>query len=329
MRPIGVLAAFAAMLLPAPAVAAADPARYMPTDLIAATVAPKPGSTILVGFRMAPRPGWHGYWSNPGDAGVAPTVKWSARPGVRFGALLHPAPTLISADGINSFVHDGPHILIARMTLPRSLAAGAPIPVKAELRWAACTATQCVPLHATFTLDLIAGNGARSPEAGQLAAAQSQVPKPAPAGIFTSDGKRIALKLPTALRIDPDHARFFPDSNDAFDTARASAVRADGTVILSAPAGNAMAESISGVVTDGARSYRLSFARRQSAANASRETAEQRAPASRLIALPPAAETPRASNLRPHSSSGPSPWIAVAAALAAIAALALWRQRRG
>ena len=146
---------------------AADPARYMTAELIAASATPAPGSSsILVGIRMTPRPGWHGYWSNPGDSGIAPTVRWSAPKGVTFGPLLHPAPTLLTADGMSSFVHGGRHVLLSRLRIARSVAPGTAIPITAALSWAACTATQCVPLHATLSLQLAAGNGERPGLAG-------------------------------------------------------------------------------------------------------------------------------------------------------------------
>jgi hypothetical protein len=44
-------------------------------------------------------PGWHVYWRNPGEAGVASEVSFSA-PGVSFGPLAWPAPTVLrSPDG--------------------------------------------------------------------------------------------------------------------------------------------------------------------------------------------------------------------------------------
>ena len=36
-------------------------------------------------------------------------IKWEATPGLRFGPLLHPAPTLLKVAGITSYVHAGEH----------------------------------------------------------------------------------------------------------------------------------------------------------------------------------------------------------------------------
>ena len=261
------LAAALALLAVAPAFAA-DPARFMPAELIAETTAPRAGTTILVGFRMTPRPGWHGYWSNPGDSGIAPSVTWSAPKGGRFGPLLHPAPTLLSAGGINSYVHDGPHVLLSRMTIDRSVSAGTQIPVEAKLSWAACTETQCVPLHATFKLQLISGDGANGPESSALATAAARLPKNAPGGTFVAEGSERRLMLPRSIRIDPATARFFPDDNDAFVAVTGRTPVRNGSLVITGSA-RAAPSPINGIVSDGRSSYRISFAREPGAPSGS------------------------------------------------------------
>jgi DsbC/DsbD-like thiol-disulfide interchange protein len=260
MRHLFALAALM-LILGGPLFAAADPDRYMSADLIAESLQPVPGSSTLVGFRMRPRPGWHSYWSNPGDSGIAPTVRWSAPDGVKFGPLLHPAPTLIRANGISSYVHDGEHVLLSRMTVPRTLAPGTPIPVTAELSWAACTATQCVPLHAKLTLALTAGNGSKSADWPLLQTAVRKLPRQARAGSFVADGESIRLLLPASLELNPRTVRFFPDTGETWDTAAARAERLDGTLSISGPVDGTTSGSISGVVSDGRTAYRLNFLR--------------------------------------------------------------------
>jgi DsbC/DsbD-like thiol-disulfide interchange protein len=138
--------------------AAASDARYMDVELVASTMKPRPGSTMLVGFRMTPRPGWHSYWANPGQSGIATTVKWTAPAGIRLGSLKHPAPTLLRSMGQVSYVHEGEHVLVSAVQVDRNLASGTPIPVRAELSWAACSEKLCVPMHDRFSLDLVTGS---------------------------------------------------------------------------------------------------------------------------------------------------------------------------
>lgn len=333
-----ILAAAVAAAMAGTAYAAADPARYMSADLIAESLAPAPGSTILVGLRLRPRPGWHGYWSNPGDAGFAPSIRWSAPDGVGFGPLLHPAPTLISAAGISSYVHEGEHILLTRMSIPRGLAAGTPIPVTARANWAACTATMCVPLKGTFTLDLAAGSGAKGADWAALAAAQRKLPRRAPGGTFSIDGKSVRLQLPAALRLDPRSARFFPDQNDLFKTASGRAERTDEGLVISGSAERKIAGSIGGVATDGRSAYRLTLTRSE----AKRDEPKPETPVAKESAAPTPAAAPAAdpdaeeiaAKAAPASKKAAEPglWagLLLAAALASAAAVAaIWWRRAG
>lgn len=253
----GAIALVGAALAASAAGAAADPARFMPAELIAASLAPAPGSTILVGFRMTPRSGWHGYWRNPGDAGIAPSVRWQAPAGVRFGPLLHPAPTLITADGIGSYVHDGEHILLARMTIPHALARGSALPLAADLSWAACTATQCVPLRAKLTLGLTVGNGGRSDDWLRIRAALAKVPRRAPDGGFVATGNALRLLVPSSLGLNPASTRFFANDPGVFDTASARSRRAADGVVIAGRAKAAIPASISGVVSDGRSAFEI------------------------------------------------------------------------
>lgn len=252
------LAAPTAIFAPAAAQSAAS--SFIDVRLLASTMAPKPGSTVLVGFRMVPTRGWHGYWSNPGESGLAPTVHWTAPPGVRFGPLLHPAPTLLQSMGVVSYVHSGPHVLVSRMMVSRTIAAGTAIPVTADLHWAACSANQCVPQHATFSLQMIAGDGAPSPSAKALDQATAALPVDGPRGTFSTSHGKLLLRLPSQLRGDPRTVRFFPDRNGFYDAPEAHVVGNDPLVIESPLEGNPP-DPVTGVLTAGSAAYRLTFDR--------------------------------------------------------------------
>lgn len=314
----------------APAALAADPARYMSAELIAESLSPAPGSTILVGLRLTPKPGWHGYWSNPGDAGFAPSVAWNAPAGVTFGPLLHPAPRLISAAGIASYVHEGEHVLLSRMTIPRGVAAGTPIPVAAKASWAACTATMCVPLKATFTLDLAVGGGASGPDSAALAAALRKLPKPASGGTYWGEGKSVRLVLPAAARLDPRRTRFFPDDNDAFKTATGRVdAGADGLVIAGL-AEEKSAAVIGGVATDGRSAWRLSLTREKPKAAAAKPRSAAKA---KVVAPEPApARATEPAKPEPQRSDEAAPsrglWVGLLLAAALLAGTAVLLRRR-
>ena len=49
------------------------------------------GGEVELAIQMIPAPGWHGYWLNPGDAGLPMEVKWQLPPRFAAGPLRHSA----------------------------------------------------------------------------------------------------------------------------------------------------------------------------------------------------------------------------------------------
>src|SRR5438270_4044831 len=75
-------------LLLAPAFAQA---RGIAPELVAEGPAP-PGGEVELAIHMRPEPGWHGYWLNPGDAGLPMDVQWKLPTGFAAGPLRYPVP---------------------------------------------------------------------------------------------------------------------------------------------------------------------------------------------------------------------------------------------
>lgn len=259
------------------ALSAAAPAnpRFIDVKLVTQTSAPASGKTVLVGLQMTPQPGWHGYWSNPGENGLSPVVHWTAPPGVRFSPLEHPAPTMLQVSGLTSFVHDGPHMLIARMSVGRNLTIGTRLPITADVSFAACSDKLCVPEHAALKVDLVVGGGSPSTDAGGLRQAAAAIPKQASDGTFAIVGGNLLLELPPTLHLDSARARFFPDTNGYFDPVKAHAFT-DDPIRISSPVHDPVPARVAGVLSDGSSSFRVAFRRGTVLASA-----KQQAPAIR------------------------------------------------
>ena len=48
---------------------------------LAAEQAAVPGGQVTLALAFRPEVGWHGYWSNPGDAGYGMRLEWTVPPG--------------------------------------------------------------------------------------------------------------------------------------------------------------------------------------------------------------------------------------------------------
>jgi len=200
------------LLFPGLASAAASNVFFSPRDtvqLVSATNAADAGKTTLgLEFKLAP--GWHIYWSNPGDAGLAPQI--ALDPPAAAKSFSYPPPELLVQGPVGDYVLSG-HVL-----LPFS-ASGVGDSVAANASWLVCSDI-CVPEHARFVLALTGGVSA---EAG-LFSAPVIVASPFPARI-APDGTLFVAGLSAA---QVKTARFFPyqpgeivnraDQNLSFDS---------------------------------------------------------------------------------------------------------------
>jgi DsbC/DsbD-like thiol-disulfide interchange protein len=169
--PIGAALAAALALLGAPALAA-DP---FSTDW---ALGPKSqarliaGSGGLAGFEIKLPPGAITYWRDPGDAGLPPTLNFSASDNVASVEPFFPAPRRIKeADGGEAFGYDGGVIFPLRVK-PRDAAKPATLRLNAD--FAVCEKV-CLPAKARLELTL--PRAASSPYAGAIDAALAAVPR--------------------------------------------------------------------------------------------------------------------------------------------------------
>lgn len=94
---------------------------------------------VTLGFQVELEPGWHLYWVNPGDAGLAPNARWTLPEGFTAGPLRHPVPKKAAQDGIVSLEHENPVLLLCDVSPPPSGWPGGPWKAAAVLEWMACS----------------------------------------------------------------------------------------------------------------------------------------------------------------------------------------------
>ncbi|HEU5285169.1 MAG TPA: protein-disulfide reductase DsbD domain-containing protein, partial [Sphingomicrobium sp.] len=118
-------------------------------QLVAEGPAP-PGGEVELAIDMRTRPGWHGYWRNPGDAGLPMEVDWTLPPGFAVGPLRYPVPTRLTIAGLMNYVYERDYAVLVRLKVPPD--ARGSVPIRADARWLACTDKVCVPESGSFAL---------------------------------------------------------------------------------------------------------------------------------------------------------------------------------
>ncbi len=202
--------ATAGLLLASPgALAAESPAFTSARDsvsLVSQADSVAAGKPARLGLRFVLKPGWHTYWSNPGDAGAAPTIDVT---GAAAGPLDYPAPELLRDGPFTSYAYTGA-VLLPFSATPSG---GSGLSVSVHAAWLVCAAV-CVPEEAVLKLALPAGDGTPGAQASLFAAADRHIPRQSPfPSHVTADG---VLWL-AAPGLPVRSAQFFPAEAGVID----------------------------------------------------------------------------------------------------------------
>ena len=141
-----------AQLQPSPAALQPPVARHLAAELIAEGPA-RPGETLTLAIRFTPEPGWHGYWSNPGDAGYGMRLEWDLPEGWEAGEPLYPVPHKLlqqaGDDLLMNHVYEGEYAVLVPIEVPEQAAEPNIVPIYVMGEWMDCTNEICVPESAT------------------------------------------------------------------------------------------------------------------------------------------------------------------------------------
>jgi DsbC/DsbD-like thiol-disulfide interchange protein/cytochrome c biogenesis protein CcdA len=225
---VAVMLQLCALLMTAPAVQAAP--THIAAELVAES-AGNPGETVMLAMHMHPAPGWHGYWSNPGDAGLGMTLKWSLPYGATPGELLYPVPQTLLISGLMNHVYESDYAVLVPITLPIDAKPGSRLPAAVEAQWLACTHEICVPEQARLETTLTIGpRGRPDPRFDRW---RARLPAPLGAQVhFQRDGDtiRLGIPLPAGLKLEQPH--FFPAEDKLVDYAAAQVFSRKGDLLV-------------------------------------------------------------------------------------------------
>jgi len=174
------------------------------------------GGEVELAIVMHTKPGWHGYWLNPGDAGLPMEVKWDLPKGWSAGELQYPVPTRLTIAGLMNYVYEKDYAVLLRLKAPAG-ATGA-VPIRAEAHWLACTDKICVPESGELSLDLPVGSG--SPNRAQFDEWRKALPRPlASVAHFQVAGDKIRLGIPLPRDVKVEQPYVFPAVDGPVDYA--------------------------------------------------------------------------------------------------------------
>ncbi|MEO6256221.1 MAG: protein-disulfide reductase DsbD domain-containing protein [Sphingomicrobium sp.] len=191
-------------------------ARGIEPQLVAEGPAPAGGGEVELAIHMRTNPGWHGYWLNPGDAGLPMDVQWQLPPGFSAGPLRYPVPTRLTIYGLMNYVYEHDYAVLVRLKVPPD--ARGEVPIRASARWLACTDKLCVPERGDLALDLPVGSG--TPERARFDQWRQALPRPlVTPGRYQIAGDLLRVAIPLPRNIEIGQPYLFPITDGAVDYA--------------------------------------------------------------------------------------------------------------
>jgi len=203
---------------------------HVTAELIPERTNIQPGEPFDVALHLHSDKGWHTYWINPGDAGLATLIKWTLPPGFTAGPIQWPTPEKHNMGPLVTYGYEGDVYLLTTITPPKG-----DLPfhfdVKAHAEWLVCQ-EECIPGKADLALKLDAGLALLLPIENKdfFAEARGRLPVGnAPWDVKASYGSGVNFKtspVPEALNLElrrksgvvlniiKNHYRFFPEQSN-------------------------------------------------------------------------------------------------------------------
>ncbi len=226
-RYFGVLLALLGAALAVPAMAQRD--NHIDADLVAEH-APVAGETLYVALRFRPNEGWHGYWANPGDAGLGMELDWDLPEGWQAGEPLYPVPHKLVLLGIMNHVYEDPYAVLVPIEIaPEAVTANFGVPA-VDARWLACSDQLCVTEGARLSLRFPQETEALRAQFDEDRAAIPPLIDQTAQIALTGDLLRLAIPLPASVDLPDPHV--FVVQQDVIDYGAEQVFYRDGDLLV-------------------------------------------------------------------------------------------------
>ncbi|MFM8229767.1 MAG: protein-disulfide reductase DsbD domain-containing protein, partial [Chthoniobacterales bacterium] len=125
--------------------------KLVEASLVADTTSIVAGKPFRLGLHLKIAPGWHVYWKNPGDSGIATEPGWDLPENFQVGSLQWPLPKRITEPGnIEVYAYKTETLLVAEVVPPQNMD-GESVTFRAKPKWLVCEQI-CIPGAAELEL---------------------------------------------------------------------------------------------------------------------------------------------------------------------------------
>lgn len=197
-------------------------APHVSVRLLLAQDAIHPGGSLQAGLYFKMDKGWHVYWSNAGDSGEPPRVRWTLPPGITADPMQFPVPQRLPLGPLMDYGYEGEVVFPILLHADSSLDPGHILEANAKVDWLVCRET-CIPGRAELKLPLnISKAGTPSNPLAQalIESYQQRLPQPLPPNakaFFAPSGSGFTAVVQTGQK--ESGAQFFPYDESQIDNA--------------------------------------------------------------------------------------------------------------
>jgi thiol:disulfide interchange protein DsbD len=187
------------------------------TKLVMDVTAGQPSHTFTLGVRFDMKPEWHIYWHNPGESGLATSIRFELPEGMEAGSLLWPAPErFIQPGDILGYGYTDSVVLASKVYIPTDMTE-ASIPIRAKIRWLACKDV-CIPGSSELETSLPISDSSPAVDEALFSEWESTLPveplmqgvEVGTAGELPRDGSPGAFTISLVFKNAPTRVDWFP-----------------------------------------------------------------------------------------------------------------------
>ena len=173
------------------------------------------GMPQRVALRIQVEPGWHIYWKNPGESGVATTARWTLPAGFSVDSLEYPTPARLDVAGVVTHILEGDLVIQTTVTPPKALSLRASR-LASRVQYGVCKDV-CYPGQATVSLTMPVMTDAGPNQAWRVPDSLFASRRVRATGLtagFTWNGDRGILSVIVPPGCTGESVTFFPEDRD-------------------------------------------------------------------------------------------------------------------
>ena len=171
-------------------------------------------------FQLDIRPGWHTYWKNPGDSGLAPRLDWTLPQGVSASSIHWQPPHRYSIPPLMNYGYGGTSYHLVELSMPEAGLPTSNLPVQLNAYWLVCD-EECVPEETQLSLTLpVAEQAKPSAHRATIQQLRSSTQHPSlPIKTQAIGDTTFEISFPLAADSNVEEAYFFAEQPGVVETA--------------------------------------------------------------------------------------------------------------